>query len=1215
MNSNWKYRSLFLLVLLIALSGMSLANARSEDSVWDRVDKAQLQQPGIDSSGLRGSYETFRLNKTALRTILDRAPEEFSGGREVILTLPMPDGSFSRFRIEHSLIVERGLLKKFPELGATYRGQGIDDPTATARFDFLPNGFHSMILSTNGTVIVDPYSVGDTNNYISFFKRDKPKTGAFECEVKTDSDDRGFSSMFQPLDPDDTDIIPNASAPQTAPEVLSGTQLRTYRLALAGNNEYCVAVGGNTVAGCLNAQVVVMNRVNGVYERDLAIRMNIIANNNLIVYAGNNLTCPVPGGSTACTNANDPYSNDSSAINQNTPNLNTVIGSANYDIGHVFTTGSGGVAGLGVPCGGSKGAGTTGLGSPIGDPFAIDYVAHEIGHQFGANHTFNGTSGGCGGNRAASAAYETGSGITIMGYAGLCDNQDLAPNSIDTFHVKSIEEIVAFSQSGGGNACPVTTSSGNTLPVVTGPGNFTIPKNTAFALTASATDANGDTLTYDWQEYDLQVSGSGTSAVPNTDSDGVAKPIFRPYLPSTSGTRFFPSLTYILNNANVPPSTYTCSGNPCLVGELLPAISRTMLFKVVVRDNRAGTGGVNSNTTSTVTVDGVSGPFIVTSPNTGVSYVGNSTQTVTWNVAGTTAAPVNAANVRILFSSNGGTTFPTVLLASTANDGTQTVTIPNIPTSQARIKVEAVGNIFFDISNTNFTVTAGSTPTNTATGTPTNTPTSTATSTATHTPTPPAVIIPVSLPTINVAPGSTFTVPVTVGDLTGNEVISYDFHVAFDPEIIQPASPPFDVAGTLSSSMSITPNTDFSGHLIIAAFQAENLTGSGTLINLRFVALGEQGQSTELAFADYTDPNTEFHPAFQFNEGVPGRTITDGSVTVSGSTISGTVTYGNAAAPPKYISNATVNGTGSPNVSTTTAAPGVTAGQYTLAGFGAGAYTVSLSKTTGQNGISSLDAARIAQHVSGAVLLTANNQRVTADVSNNGTISSFDAGQIATYVASGAGAGTGITGTWRFFVPPGPTFPVGASPTSRTYPSVVSNLAGEDFIGLLMGDVSGNWNPTAARPDGVVESGKWRVKSEDGSKLEKTIAVTLPQIVTGEKEIVIPVNVEGIANKDVIAYEFDLRYDPLVMQPVGNVVDLKDTVSRGLSVVTNATEPGLLRVVVYGAMPIDENGVLLNLRFSAVGSAGVISPISFERIMFNEGDSQVTITDGRVELF
>ncbi|MFN0277528.1 MAG: reprolysin-like metallopeptidase [Pyrinomonadaceae bacterium] len=1176
MNKNRNGRILLLLSVLLVLSATITSQSRSVDNVWERIDKTELRLAG----NLPSSYETFRLNKSALQALLKQAPEEYSGGKAVVLSLPMPDGSFSRFEIEHSLVVERGLLVRYPELGETYRGRGIDDRTATARFDFMPSGFHSMILSANGTVIVDPYSVGDTENYISFFKRDQPKSGKFECEVTSDAG--GFESFTKPKkNLDLRDFLPDVSEP----EVLSGTQLRTYRLAVAATNEYCVAVGGNTVAGSLAAQVVVMNRVNGVYNRDLAIHMNIIANNNLIVYAGNNMSC---GG--ACNSSNDPYTNNDgfAMLDQNQNNVTSVIGSANYDIGHVFSTGGGGVATLGSPCSSSiKARGVTGLGSPLGDPFAIDYVAHEIGHQFGANHTFNSTVGNCGGNREPTAAFEPGSGITIMGYAGLCDAQDLALHSIDTFHVKSLEEIVSFSQSGGGNSCPVITSSGNILPVVTGPGNFIIPRNSAFALTASATDGNGDTLTYDWQEYDL---GSAATTVPNTDADGI-KPIFRPYPPTASGTRNFPALQYILNNANVPPSSYDCGrpGNPCLLGELLPSVSRTMTFKVIVRDNRANAGGINTNTSSLVTVNGASGPFTVTSPNTGVSYVGNSTQTVTWNVAGTSGSPVNAANVRILFSINGGSTFPTVLVASTANDGSQTVTIPNTPTTTARIKVEAVGNIFFDISNTNFTVTAGS-----------PTPTASPTSTPTSTPTPPGVIIPVTLPAISASPGSIITVPVTVGDLTGNEVISYDFQVTFDPEIIQPATPAFDVTGTLSSSMSITPNTDFPGHLIIAAFQAPNMTGSGTLINLRFVALGEQGQSSELALADYTDPNTEFHPAFQFNEGVPGRTITDGSVLVVDGLINGTVTYGNAASPPKYISNASVTGTGSPSVSTTTAAPGGTAGQYSLGGFSTGSYTVSLSKTTGQNGITSNDAARIAQHVSGALLLTSDNQRVTADVSSNGVISSNDAAQIARFVAS-LGPPIGLTGQWRFFVPPGPTFPVGSSPTTRTYPSVMSTIGGEDYIGLLIGEVTGNWTPSGARPV--------------GSGPEKSTAVELPNLLTESgKEVVIPVKVDGVENKDVISYEFDLRYDPSVIQPQADPLDLSGTVSRGLMAVVNAEQPGILRVVVYGPMPIDKNGLLLNLRFTAVGEAGSVSPLTFEKIMFNEGEPRVTAANAFIEL-
>jgi hypothetical protein len=693
--------SLWWLFIFVVFFGMAVsASANSDispDNVWQKIDEANLLSRDAERLLVPNKYQAFRLNKTRLQAILKNAPVEFTEdarNREVILSLPMPDGIFQRFRIENSPIVEKGLSIKYPELSQTYRGYGIDDPTSTVRFDFLPSGFHSMILSTRGTIMVDPYfKEGDTQNYISYLKSDVNPKEPFICLFE---DEKARIDSFIT---DSFDEFFNGNEDN----VISGSQLRQYRLALAATNEYAVAVGSNTIAGTLAAQVLVMNRVNGVYERDLAIRMNIIANNDLIVYAGDQMC-----GGVACTSANDPYTNSSGStmLGENTTNLNNVITSANYDIGHVFSTGGGGVATLNGPCGANKARGVTGLTNPVGDPFAIDYVAHEMGHQWGSNHTFNGATSNCsGGNRSAANSYEPGSGVTIMAYAGICGTQNLARNSIDTFHVRSLEVIVAFSQTGTGNTCAQTTSSGNTPPNVSvvGGTSFNIPKQTPFALTASATDVDNDAITYDWQDYNTGGT-TGTTAVPNTDADGTPRPLFRPYLPTGGGTRYFPSLEYILNNANVPPSTYTCNTSfTCMTGELLPAITRTMNFQVIARDNRANAGGINT-ATAVVNVDGNSGPFVITAPNTNVTFAGNSQQPVTWNVANTTASPVSAANVKISLSTDGGQTFPNVISASTANDGTETVTVPNVGTTTARIKVEAVNNIFFDISDANFTI-------------------------------------------------------------------------------------------------------------------------------------------------------------------------------------------------------------------------------------------------------------------------------------------------------------------------------------------------------------------------------------------------------------------------------------------------------------------------------------------------------------------------------
>ncbi len=686
------FRGALIIRLLVAGIGVFCGATLVAQPLWVPISEAAISSSRAKAATLK-AYHTTALNQDALTALLAQAPMEFSAGanlRPPTLELPMPNGSLARFSFVESPIMEPGLAQKFPNI-KTYRAQGIDDPSASARFDWTPLGFHAMVLSSSGTVVIDPYSQGVASKaaglsrpYISYWKHDALRsTQPFTCAV------HGTVGAAK-----------SASVAPIRPAVTSGSQLRTYRMALAATHEYAVAVGGNTVAGTLAAQTVVMNRVNGIFERDAALRMILVNNNNLILYAGNNGSC---GG--ACTATNDPFTNNNpdAMLTENQAKLDAVIGSANYDIGHVFSTSGSGIAALGAVCSSAvKAQGVTGLTSPIGDVFAVDMVAHEIGHQFSATHSFNATGGNCDA-REATSAHEPGSGVTIMGYASACTTQNLQYTSIETFHSKSLEQVIAYSQTGDGNTCAAITANGNTPPALVGPGNFTIPKGTPFALTAVATDVDGDAITYDWQQYDL---GAAATTLPNADADGTPRPLFRNYSPSTSGTRSFPSLQYILNNANVPPASYDCSfGTLCLTGELLPAIARTMIFRVVARDNRAGGGGINT-ADSQVTVDGASGPFVVTAPNTAITVAGGNAFNVTWNAAGTAAAPVNAGQVKISLSTNGGTSFPTVLAASTANNGAATVTLPNTASTTARIKVEAVGNIFFDLSDANFTITA-----------------------------------------------------------------------------------------------------------------------------------------------------------------------------------------------------------------------------------------------------------------------------------------------------------------------------------------------------------------------------------------------------------------------------------------------------------------------------------------------------------------------------
>ncbi len=651
-------------------------NAQSNnDKFWSPVSESAIQQNGKRQI-VPQKYLAFQLNGNDLKTQLLSAPHENSvkiNESTCIVTLPVPNGTFQRFRVVESPIMEPALAAAYPDM-KTYSVKGIDDIYANGKLDWNEFGFHGMVRSINGDFFIDPYCLQNVKDYITYYTADfvkdpsqvLPEVGVIENTDKT--------STTSPKKKEENE----AKISSSPPAICVGAQLRSYRLAVACTGEYAVAATGSTtptVAQTLAKIITSVNRVTGVYETEVAVRLVLVATETNVVFT---------------SAATDPFNGNNNAntlIGESQTVITNTIGTANFDIGHTFSTGGGGLAGLGVVCSASqKASGITGSPSPVGDPYDIDYVAHEMGHQFKGNHTFNSTVGSCGGgNRNASTAVEPGSGITIMAYAGICGSQDLAPHSIAYFHAISYDEIVNFTNNSSGNSCAATTTTGNQPPVVTGSGNYIVPKSTPFILTGSATDPDGDALTYSWEETELGVAGNWNSG---------NKVFFRSYNPTSSPSRSFPS------NAVVLSGNYTGTK-----GEYLPSTAQNLTFRLTARDNKANGGGV-CYAINTITVDGTSGPLTVSYPDaTGIIWGVNTPQTITWAVNGTNAAPVSCDSVRILISYNSGTTY-SVLVGSTPNDGSELITSPTLTSSinTCRIKVESKGNVFFDVSNNNFEI-------------------------------------------------------------------------------------------------------------------------------------------------------------------------------------------------------------------------------------------------------------------------------------------------------------------------------------------------------------------------------------------------------------------------------------------------------------------------------------------------------------------------------
>lgn len=642
--------------------------AQDTNNLWTKTTQQKAERGKLlKRKSQPHKSDFYQLDINALKSKLKNAPVRGKNLKrsKMLIDFPLANGTFETFQIIERPILHPDLQATMPN-SRTYKGQSITNPTNTIIFSITSHGLNTMLLTANHNVeFIDPISYGG-NNYMVYRKSDLPALKEqFVCEFK-----------------DQNRLMEKTAHTNKLQRNANDGVLRTYRLAVASTIEYSefhwrragltdTDTEADKKNAVMNAMIVTMNRVNGVFENELSLTMQFVANNKDIIFIDS-----------------DSFSNNDTdaLIEQSQIVIDATIGNQNYDIGHTFSTGAGGLAVIYSPCDSDfKAMGVTGTQSPVGDSYDIDFVSHEMGHQFGAPHTFNGNTGNCIDNREPSNAYEPGSGSTIMAYAGICDPQNVQIRADAYFHQKSLQEMWNYISIGGGS-CATQTNTNNSAPTAEAGSNYTIPISTPYKLTGSSTDADGtDSHTYTWEQYDLGPSGMPSE----TSSSG---PLVRSYMGTSNPTRYIPNLTDL------------AISNGSTNWEKLASINRNINFQLTVRDNDIR-GGQTATDNMRVTTNPAAGPFLVNSQNTsGISWIQGSTETITWDVAGTTTNGVNTAAVNILLSTDGGLHYDTVLASNVPNDGLQNVTVPNVLAPFCRVMVEAVNNIFFAINNADFAI-------------------------------------------------------------------------------------------------------------------------------------------------------------------------------------------------------------------------------------------------------------------------------------------------------------------------------------------------------------------------------------------------------------------------------------------------------------------------------------------------------------------------------
>jgi hypothetical protein len=652
-------------------------------SVWHKMStnvtsKIARVQQNVNTEG----ENYFSVDVNAFKQPLANANSKLSSLPGIIVEFPNANGEVEKFQVWENSNMTPDFQALFPEIRA-YVGKGITTPGATINFSVAPQGIQTIMFRPDGeTEFIEAYDKAATL-YVVYDSKNRVKK-PFNCST-----------------PNEQLELELLNSPAIASKSSAGSY-KTMRLALSCTAEYSNAFGATTTNPTATPVIAAMNatmtRVNGVFEKDLALHLNMINNTSIIYFDA----------------TTDPYSDAANMSNWNAElqaNLTSVITAANYDIGHLFgASGGGGNAGcIGCVCvAGSKGSGITspGSGLPQGDSFDIDYVVHEMGHQLGGNHSFTFSSEG------TIAQTEPGSGSTIMGYAGIT-SYDVQAHSDPIFSYKGIYQIQTNLTN---KTCPVSTSLAgtNATPVVNAGSDYTIPVGTAFMLTGTATDSDtSDVLTYLWEQNDVGTAANASSQVIQTKTAG---PTFRTFKPSANKFRYFPQMGKILSGT----LAVTTAGNTNW--ETVNSVARTLNFTFTARDNHAG-GGQTATDASVITVNATGGAFSVSSQNTtGLSFVGLSQQTITWVKGSTDVAPFNSPTVDILISTNVSTaletfnaTTPTspnpttwtTIASGVPNNGSYTVTLPDVATTKTtcRFMVKAVGNVFLAVNSKNFTIT------------------------------------------------------------------------------------------------------------------------------------------------------------------------------------------------------------------------------------------------------------------------------------------------------------------------------------------------------------------------------------------------------------------------------------------------------------------------------------------------------------------------------